>query len=293
MRRVAIVGAGVSGLTAAWRLTRPAQEPVQVTLLEATERTGGIVRTIRRDGFVIEMGPDSWVSEKPAARTLVSELGLAGELLPSNDATRKTYLWLGGELQAMPDGLRMMVPTSRAALEASAGSTMISEGARQAFRDELFRAEELRRAAPVDDESIASFTERHFGREVLDRLAAPLLSGVFGGDVEALSVRAVMAPFVAMERERGSLIAALEEREMERRAMGLPAKAIFTTLRSGLSRLTDSLAEALPAGVLQTERRVTGVRRSDAETHTGWTVRHVPTGGGAAAREARRSSLTS
>ncbi len=110
MRRVAIVGAGVSGLTAAWRLTRPGKESVQVTLFEASQQIGGIVRTIRRDGFIVEMGPDSWVSEKPAARALVTELGLAHELIASRDATRKTYLWLDGELQAMPDGLRMMVP---------------------------------------------------------------------------------------------------------------------------------------------------------------------------------------
>ena len=277
MRRVAIVGAGVSGLTAAWRLTRPGEEQVQVTLYEATERVGGIVRTIRRDGFIVELGPDSWVSEKPAAGALVAELGLAQELIVSKDATRKTYLWLNGELQAMPDGLRMMVPTSRAALEAIDASAMFSATARQAFREELARAEELQRTAPIEDESIASFTARHFGREVLERLAAPLLSGVFGGDVETLSVRAVMAPFVAMERERGSLIAALEERDAERRATGQPAKAIFTTLRPGLSTLTDGLAAALPRGVLRPGRQVVHVRRSDLATHTGWTVRHKAT----------------
>ena len=174
-----------------------------MTLFEASQQIGGIVRTIRRDGFIVEMGPDSWVSEKPAARALVTELGLAHELIASRDAARKTYLWLDGELQAMPDGLRMMVPKSRAVLEAIDVSRIFSDGAREAFRQELARAEELQRVAPIEDESIASFTERHFGREVLERLAAPLLSGVFGGDVETLSVRAVMAPFVAMERERG------------------------------------------------------------------------------------------
>ncbi len=289
MRRVAIVGGGVSGLTAAWRLTRSGKEPIQVTLFEGSERTGGIVRTIRRDGFIVEMGPDSWVSEKPAARTLVTELGLANELIASRDATRKTYLWLDGELQAMPDGLRMMVPRSRAALEAIDASPIFSDKARDAFREELARAEELQRDAPIEDESIASFTERHFGREVLERLAAPLLSGVFGGDVETLSVRAVMAPFVAMERERGSLIAAMEEREAERRTTGLPASAIFTTLRSGLSTLTDSLAEALPSGVVQLGRRVVSVRRSDAVTHTGWTVRHLRASGKTATNAAEEN----
>ena len=279
MKRVAIVGAGVSGLTAAWMLTRPGKPAMQVTLFESGSRTGGIVKTIRQDGFVVEMGPDSWVSEKPAARELVMELGLADELIASEDATRKTHLWIDGALQAMPDGLRMMVPTSRAALQAMDGSPLISAAARQAFGRELERADELMRMAPIEDESIARFTERHFGREVLERLAAPLLSGVFGGDVETLSVRAVMAPFVAMERERGSLIAALEEREAERRTTGQPVKAIFTTLRSGLATLTDALTEQLPRGVLRLGRQVTSVRRSDAARHTGWTVRHLASRG--------------
>ncbi len=272
MKRIAIVGAGISGLTAAWQLTRPSGVPVEVTLFEASGRAGGIIETVRRDGFVIDMGPDSWVTEKLTARELVQELGLAQELIASNDSTRKTHLLLNGTLETMPDGLRMMVPTSSAALAAMEVSPLLTAAMLQAFHEERVRAPELKRTSPVEDESIASFTERHFGREVLDRLAAPLLSGVFGGDVAALSVRAVMAPFVAMERERGSLIAALEEREGLRHAAGQPVQAIFTTLRSGLGLLTDTLAEQLPPGVLQLGQRVLSLHRSDAAGHPGWIV---------------------
>lgn len=279
MRRVAILGAGISGLTTAWQLTRPASgEHVAVTLFEATGRTGGIVDTVREDGFVLELGPDSWVTEKPAARELAEHLGLGPELLASNDATRKTHLLLGtgaeARLIAMPDGLRMMVPIGRAALPNLDQSPLFSSTARQAFRDEFARADDLRRSAPLEDESIASFTERHFGREVLERLAAPLLSGVFGGDVNTLSVRAVMAPFVAMERQHGSLIAALEEREAERAAAGRAPQPLFTTLRSGLGRLTDTLAAQLPPATLHLHRQALSLRRADRPTHTGWIVRH-------------------
>ena len=156
-------------------------------------------------------------------------------------------------------------------------STIFSPGAQQAFRDEVGRAQGLQRSASTEDESISSFTERHFGREVLDRLAAPLLSGVFGGHVDTLSVRAVMAPFVAMERERGSLITALEEREAERRATGRPLQAIFTTLQSGLGTLTELLTRDLTEGVLQLGRRVRTIRRADVASHTGWIVRHEET----------------
>ena len=280
MKRIAIVGAGVSGLTAAWQLTRACHAPVEVVLFEASERTGGIVETVRRDGFVIEMGPDSWVSEKPAARELVHELGLAQELIASNDRTRKTHLLLKGRLEMLPDGLRMMVPTSRAALAAMDESPLLSTAMLQAFREEMERAPELQLTSPHEDESIASFTERHFGREVLDRLAAPLLSGVFGGDVATLSVRAVMAPFVAMEHERGSLIAALEEREGLRCATGRPVQAIFTTLRSGLGTLTDTLTAQLPPGTLRLGERVVSLCHDTTTTLPAWTVRSRSAGEG-------------
>src|SRR6202035_4787726 len=99
MKRVAIVGGGVAGLAAAYELARLARDgaAVQVVLFESSTRLGGIVETVREGGFVIECGPDAWVTEKPWARELAEELGLGAELMPSNDATRKTYLVVGPE----------------------------------------------------------------------------------------------------------------------------------------------------------------------------------------------------
>jgi oxygen-dependent protoporphyrinogen oxidase len=178
------------------------------------------------------------VTEKPWARELAVELGLGDEVMPSNDAGRKTYVLIDKKLQAMPDGMRMMVPGD---LDALNGSELFSVEAKQAYRDEVGRAGELRASAPAGDESVAAFVRRHFGDEVLEKIGAPLLSGVFGGDVAKLSVRAVMAPFVAMEREHGSLIAALQAR-------GTTAKtdAVFTTLRSGMGTLVDRMIAAIP-----------------------------------------------
>lgn len=270
MRRIAIVGAGVSGLTVAWQLLR--DDPfAEVTLFEASGRVGGIVETVRRDGFVIELGPDSWVTEKPAAQALATELGLADELITSNDDARKTLLLLNGRLEPIPDRMRMMVPMGREALCEIEASPLLSPEAKLAYYREVERAVELRRAVPTDDESIASFTERHFGREVLRKLAAPLLSGVFGGDVRRLSVHAVMGPFVAMEREHGSLIAGLGEREAERRAAGRTVRPIFTSLRSGLGTLCDALRAQLPAEVLRLRTRVQRIER----VRGGWQVRVV------------------
>jgi oxygen-dependent protoporphyrinogen oxidase len=239
VKRIAIVGGGIAGLTAAYELAQQARNraEIEVVLFESSNRLGGIVETVREGGFTIECGPDGWVTDKPWAKALAEELGLADEIVPSNDATRKTYVLIDGRLQAMPDGMRMMVPADLASLDAS---ELFSPEAKQAFQAEVTRADELKATAPHQDESVADFVHRHFGNEVLEKIGAPLLSGVFGGDVTRLSVRAVMAPFVAMEQEQGSLIRALQSRT------STDKPAIFTTLRSGLGTLVDRMIAAIP-----------------------------------------------
>ena len=254
-RRVAILGGGIAGVTAAWQLAQRdrAEGDVDVTLFEASPRLGGTVETVLRDGFTIDCGPDGWVTEKPWARELVRELGLHEKLIASNDAGRVTYILSGGKLLPMPDGLRMMVPTDLNALQ---GSVLFSDTARQAYAVEPGRAEELQRTAPSTDESIASFVHRHFGGEVLNKIAAPLLSGVFGGDVAKLSVRAVMPAFVKMEREHGSLILALQAvtRERER-------PSIFTSLANGTGALIDRMKAELPPGWVRLSTPVSALSR--------------------------------
>jgi oxygen-dependent protoporphyrinogen oxidase len=270
MKRIAIIGGGIAGVTAAWQLARLAEAgmPVESTLFEASARLGGIIETVRADGFVIECGPDGWVTDKPWARELAEELGLADEVIASNDATRKTYVLQNNALVPMPDGMRMMVPASLAALDALDSSPLFSAAAKAAFRAEPVRAEELRASALAfddPDESVASFVERHFGLEVLEKIGAPLLGGVFGGDVAKLSVRAVMAPFVAMERAHGSLILALEQRarELAGERVGESAQArtaVFTTLRGGVGTLIDAMVAQIPAGWVRLEAPVSSLR---------------------------------
>src|ERR1019366_9216032 len=144
-----------------------------------------------------------------------------------------------GRLVPMPDGFNLMVPTDLAALD---NSPLFTPAAIAAYRAEPARAAELLATIPTHDESVADFTLRHFGPEVLSRVAAPLLSGVFGGDVRTLSVRAVMPNFVQMERQHGSLIAALQRTTNNQQ----PATPIFTPLRSGLGTLIDRLVAAIP-----------------------------------------------
>ena len=249
MKRIAILGGGISGLTAAYELekARRAGAPIDWHLYEASDRLGGIVETTRiatpAGEYILEGGPDGWVSEKPWARDLAIELGLEADLIHSNDATRKTYVLRDGSLLPIPDRMRLMVPEDLAALDAS---PLFSASAKQAYATELTRAAELKAAALPDrqDESVASFVRRHFGDEVTRTLAAPLLAGVFGGDVDKLSVRAVMPQMLTLEREHGSLIAGLQARAAQRGDK--PAQPIFTSLRRGMASLTEALVAQLP-----------------------------------------------
>lgn len=250
---------------------------MEAVLFEASNRLGGIVETVREGGFTVECGPDGWVSQKPWAHELAMELGLGDELIGSNDATRKTWILLSspenpaGKLVAMPDGFRMMVPSDLSALD---GSPLFTEAAVEAYRSEPGRAEELRAAMPDGDESVAEFTLRHFGPEVLDRVAGPLLSGVFGGDVRRLSVRAVMPQFVEMERRHGSLIAALQGAKHQEQE----PVSTFTTLRSGLGTLVERLAAAIPAQWVRRNHTVTAIHANEQEEAPPWTVHTSTTG---------------
>jgi oxygen-dependent protoporphyrinogen oxidase len=242
-KRIAIAGGGISGVATAYQL---ACDGVECTLFEASERLGGIVETVRKDGFVIECGPDSWVTEKPWARELAVELGLEGQIIGSNDQWRRTYVQQGGDglaqLVPIPDGMRMMVP---AKWDPLLESPLFSEQARLAYQREPKRAAELKASAPDHDESVADFVRRHFGEEVARTIAGPLLAAVFGGDIAQLSVRAVMPAFVRMEAEEGSLIQAVQ-----RRAQQSP-QAIFTTLSSGLETLIERMVSKLPSASLR------------------------------------------
>jgi protoporphyrinogen/coproporphyrinogen III oxidase len=240
-KRIAIAGGGISGLATAYQL---ACDGVEFTLFEASERLGGIVETVRRQGFVIECGPDSWVTEKPWARELAVELGLEDQIIASNDQSRRTYVQQGSEAQLVPipDGMRMMIP---AKWDPLLESPLFSQQARLAYLQEPTRAAELKASAPDHDESVADFVRRHFGEEVARTIAGPLLAAVFGGDIAQLSVRAVMPAFVRMEAEEGSLIQAVQ-----RRAQQSPP-AIFTTLASGLETLIERMVSKLPSASLR------------------------------------------
>jgi oxygen-dependent protoporphyrinogen oxidase len=253
--RTAIIGGGIAGLAAAYELeqARKAGSQVEYTLFESRDRLGGSLSSEVVDGAVLERGPDSFLTEKPSAAELCRELGLAGELIPSNDADRKTCIVVRNRLIPLPDGLMFLVPTK---LIPTALTRLFSLRTKIRMGLELLHPP---RPTGLPDESVAALVERHFGRETVDRLADPLLSGIFGGDSMQLSARTVLPRLVEMEEEYGSLTRGMlaAHRKMRARAKALVQKRssggsrpIFTAMRGGMQQLVDALTARIdPASV--------------------------------------------
>src|SRR5271166_3781943 len=264
MKRIAIVGGGISGLSAAFELEqrRRSGAEVEYILYESSPRLGGVLRTDHIAGCVVEAGPDSFVTEKPWAADLARTLGIGDQLIGSNDADRKTYILPRGRLVEMPDGLMFMVPTK---IVPTGLSPLFSWKTKLRMTQELFHPPR----AVDHDESVAQFVERHYGTEMVDRLADPLLSGVYGGEAANLSVRAVLPRFAEMERTHGSLgRAMLAARKKMSSGPRKPAPPLFTSLKNGMQYLVETLASRLTLSALLTKTPVQAVQR-EAD---GWVV---------------------
>ncbi len=257
MTRIAIIGGGISGLAAAFALEQDRRAGVDVdyVLYESSTRLGGVLRTEYIDGCVVEAGPDSFITEKPWAADLSRALGLGDQLIGSNDADRKTYILTKGRLVVMPDGLMFMVPTK---ILPTGLSPLFSWKAKLRMTQELFHPPR----AVDHDESVAAFVERHYGAEMVDRLADPLLSGVYGGEAANLSVRAVLPRFAEMERTHGSLgRAMLAARKKTPAGPHKPAPPLFTSLKNGMQHLAETVVSGLAPTALLTNAPVQALQR--------------------------------
>ena len=247
-RTAAVLGGGLTGLTAAYYLLREASRqgvPLDVTLVEASGRLGGLINTLRRDGFHIERGPDSFLARKTPMIRLAEELGIADELTGTNPAARKTYIVRDGVLHLMPAGLYLGVPTSEEAFMET--GLLSEEGKRRALEEKHFRPSD----AGAGDESAGEFLERHFGPEMVDRIFEPLLAGIYAGDLYRLSLEATFPQFREIERRHGSLMAGIREARLaepaqmqsggEERSIG----SVFLNFRRGLSTVTETLEARL------------------------------------------------
>jgi oxygen-dependent protoporphyrinogen oxidase len=248
----AIIGGGISGLSAAYYLSKAG---VSSTLIEARPLLGGVIQTERIQDCVVEAGPDSFLSIKPWAMDLLRELGLEGEVIGSNDHQRKTFIRRRGRMVELPDGVQMLVPTK---LLPMAFSPLVSWPTKFRMALEYFRRPG---AAPDHDRSVAEFVEDHYGREVVDYLAEPLLAGIYGGDPGELSVASVLPRFVELERKYGSLTRGVLA---ERRAAQGPRAPLFRTLRGGLGCMVEALARATAERTTFVHHPVEIVERTDS-----------------------------
>jgi protoporphyrinogen/coproporphyrinogen III oxidase len=292
--KTAIIGGGIAGLAAAYELEKAraanpasAKSAVTYTLYESRDRLGGSVSSHTVNGSVLERGPDSFLTEKPAATELCRELGLGPDLLPSNDGARKTWIVVGKRLVGLPDGLMFLVPTK---LVPTALSPLFSIRTKIRMGLELLHPPR----PSTGDESVAALVERHFGHEAVERLADPLLSGIYGGDACQLSARTVLPRLVEMEEQYGSLTRGmLAAHKRMKAAMAARAKAaeagpshapedrlksmggqsaggrgVFTTLRGGLQQMVDAITAKLDPLSVRLSTQVDAVER----TASGWQI---------------------
>ncbi|HKD69302.1 MAG TPA: protoporphyrinogen oxidase [Candidatus Binataceae bacterium] len=246
MKHVVVIGAGLAGLAAAYRLKELAHEhndPVQTTVLERSARLGGPIQTVRERGYVIECGADSFISEKPWALALARRLGLEAELIPTGEL-RRTMVVCRGRLTDVPPGFNLLAPVD---LLPILRSPILS------LRGKLRLALEpvLPRRVADADESIAAFVTRRMGREVLERLAQPLAAGIYTGDPAALSIEATLPRFAELESHYGSVIRGLKavQKKTAARAASGARWSLFLGFKDGMQTLIDALARELGAAV--------------------------------------------
>jgi oxygen-dependent protoporphyrinogen oxidase len=242
---VVIVGGGIAGLAVAYELTRLR---VPFVLYEGDDRLGGVIRTERVDGFTIDLGPDSLLVQKPAALELCEELGLGSRLFPTQ-LPRTAFILRGGRLNPLPEASVLGIPTRLLPL---ATTRLFSPWGKLRMALDLA----IPGARSTDDESIASFIGRRFGREAVTYLAEPLFAGIHSGDVDRLSMKALFPRMLEAERRHGSLI-----RAFQKMPRGSGGDGAFRSLPHGLEELVRAVVGTLPHDSVVTGARVVAVER--------------------------------
>ena len=250
-----VVGGGIAGLSAAYALSQADGPPVACTLVERDSRLGGKILTEQADGFVIEGGPDSFLSLKPWGIELCRKLGLEDRLIGTNQDRRRTFVYSRGRLEELPEGLALGFPTR---LGPFLRSGLLSWLGKLRLGAEIF----VPRRRVEEDESLGGFFRRRLGAEALERIIEPLMTGIYAGDADRLSIRATFPRFPEMEQEHGSIVRSmLGARRRKASEKGEPSRwTPFVTLRGGLSELVRTLTGRLSAVKVCSGRRVRAIR---------------------------------
>lgn len=237
INRIVVVGGGISGLAAAHRLLELGQ--TNVTLIEASGRLGGTIQTENRDGFLIERGPDSFISEKPEALELAKRLGLESQLIQTNEKYRRSFIVRNRRLRPVPEGFQLLAPSR---MWPFLTSDIFSVAGKMRMAADLFVPRKGTNG--TQDESLASFVRRRLGQEALERMAQPMVGGIYTADPETLSLRATLPRFLEMERKHRSLILAmLRQGQAQKGGTSGARYSLFLSFDRGMQVLVDALAQ--------------------------------------------------
>ncbi len=267
-----VIGGGITGLAAAHRLVelRPDWD---VTLLEAGNRLGGVLETVRRDGFLIEHSADNFITNVPWAVDLCRRVGLGDELMATTSQQRNALVVHAGRLERVPEGFMLMAPSR---LWPLVTTPILSPLGKLRLLGECF----VPRRKTGDDESLASFVRRRLGRETFERIVQPLVGGIYAADPEKLSLLATLPRFVEMEKRWGSLLRGAWRERAAAEVTPLESGArygLFVTPRDGLTSLVEAIAAKLPPGSVRLHSPVERISRLPSGS---WSVHVAPSGGG-------------
>jgi oxygen-dependent protoporphyrinogen oxidase len=254
MNRIVVIGGGISGLAAAHRVLE-LNPAAQVTILEASDRLGGIIHTEQRDGFLLERGPDSFISEKPQAIALAKRLGIESQLIQTNEEYRRSFIVRDGRLRAVPEGFQLMAPSR---MWPFITSDIFSFAGKMRMAADLFLPRKSTNG--TTDESLASFVRRRLGEEALARMAQPMVGGIYTADPETLSLRATLPRFLEMEERHRSLILAMARQGRAQKTGSGARYSLFLSFERGMQVLVEPL---------------TRVTRMNADLRLKTTVRRV------------------
>ena len=266
MKKIIIIGGGIAGLAAAFRIQREIKEGanLECILLEGSNHFGGKISTEKLDGFIIERGPDSFISQKPAAIQLCKQLGLEDRLTGTNPGAPSTFVYTGGKLVTMPDGLSLMIPTKFLPFALTPLFSLPGK-IRMAF-DLL-----IPKKQDNGDESLASFVRRRMGEEALNKMAEPMLAGIYASDPEKMSITSTFPMFVETEKKYRSLILGMLARKkaMLMNAVKRPSSAysLFMTLKDGLGEMVDAVIKKSPDIQFKSGTKVVGIERNKEKWH--------------------------
>ena len=273
MKKIIIIGGGIAGLATAYRIQRKISEgaDLECVLLEGSDRFGGKISTEKSDGFVIERGPDSFISQKPAAIQLCKQLGLEDRLTGTNPNSPNTFVYTGGKLMTMPDGLSLMIPTKFLPF---ALTPLFSLPGKIRMALDLL----IPRKEGDSDESLASFVRRRMGEEALSKMAEPMLAGIYASDPEKMSIGSTFPMFVETERKYRSLIIGMLARKkamlMNSNKHPTTSYSLFMTLKDGLGEMVDAVIKKSPGVQFKSGAKVAALEKKEdgwhAKLEDGW-----------------------